>query len=353
MTTRPPRVHDLRSEIDQTLTVAGTMANVSPGQALQLAAQAQMLADSIEYHAGLARALYAQAAAHSALNDMPKAAEVVRQVLSLAHEHGLWPLWFDTLDLAAGIAYDLEDYEAAIDAWLTSMERGYEHDAMLAVLRGYVGLSKVFFMYGDVPTKRALLEKARALLPAVGDGEVAFGLYINLAADACHRSDYAQALEELAAAEAMLPELGYCQYEHELYYYRGHVLRRQGQLAAAMRQLERGLALNASRSNLWGTTVNLIELGEACLDLGQLHAAQYYLNSVGDAPSLYLRMQVHGALARVNAALGRTDREFGHWQQHFALAEQLAGFGTQPQVAEVRRKALAERMRSVEQRLQP
>ncbi|TJZ77635.1 hypothetical protein [Chitiniphilus eburneus] len=348
----PPRAHDLRSEIDQTLAVAGTLANVSPEQALQLAGQAQMLAESIEYHAGQALALYTQAAAFSARNALVDAERMARRAQEMAEAHALWALWFDTLDLASGIAYDLEQYDVAVDGWLKQLERGFDRDEPLAILRGYLGLGKVFFMYGDLPTTTAMLEKAREYLPQITRHDVAFGLYINLAADACHHADFSAALKELASAEALLDEMGYCQYEHELYYYRGHIYRRQGKLHAALRQLERSLALNAGTSNQWGRTVNLIELGETCLDLGQLHAAQYYLNSVEEAPMLYLQMQIHGVLARVSAAVGRTDREFVHWQKHFALAERMAEAGAQPHVAKLRGKALAERMRIVENRRQ-
>ncbi|WP_284206266.1 hypothetical protein [Chitiniphilus shinanonensis] len=347
-----PRAHDLRSEIDQTLAVAGTLANVSPNQALQLAGQAQMLAESIEYHPGQALALYTQAAAHSARNVLNEADQAARRALEMAETHALWSLWFDTLDLASGISYDLEQYDVAVDNWLKQLERGFDRNDPLAILRGYLGLGKAFFIYGDPVTTTAMLEKAREYLPQISRNDVAFCLYINLAADACHRGDFAAALVELAAAEALLDDMGYCQYEHELYYYRGHIYRRQGKLQAALRQLERSLVLNAGTSNQWGRTVNLIELGETCLDLGQLHAAQYYLNSVEEVPMLYLQMQIHGVLARVSAAVGRTDREFVHWQKHFALAEQLAEAGAQPHVAKLRSKALAERMRIVENRRQ-
>ncbi|AOY01036.1 hypothetical protein [Jeongeupia sp. USM3] len=322
-----PRTFNLRAEIDQTLAVAATLTHSQPAEALALAQQARQRAHAIAYHAGEARACLQAGRAGFAVPDGEDAHPACLDAAALADALGDRLLWSEAIHLAAETHYGLGRYQQAEAHWLALLERGLADGPALARLLGYLGMAKLYFMLVAPEPTAAMLDKAKRALPQVDRLDICFGLHINIAAHhyRCGNDDAAGA--ELAEAEALLPRLGFCEFEPELYYYRGYLLKRQGRLVAARRQFERSLSLNGSAHNHWGKVVNLVALGETCLALAEPHAADHYLRRALDGAvqlgSPYLEAECHAALARASADVGYTHGEFAHWQRHFALMTRL------------------------------
>ncbi|MBM3116549.1 tetratricopeptide repeat protein [Jeongeupia naejangsanensis] len=323
----PARVFNLRAEIDQTLAVAATLTHSQPAEALLLATQSRQRAQAIAYRAGEARAWMQAARAAFAMPDCAEAHPACVAAAELADTLGDPLLWSEATHIAAEVRYGSGSYQEAEAHWLALLERGLAGGPALARLLGYLGMAKLYFMLIAPEPAAAMLAKAERELPDIDRLDIRFGLHINIAAHHYRCGDDDATVAELATAEALLPRLGFCEFEPELYYYRGYLLKRQGRLGEARQQFERSLSLNGSAHNYWGKVVNLVALGETCLDLAQPHAADHYLRRALDgAISLgapYLEAQCQAALARACADIGDTHGEFAYWQRHFTLMAQL------------------------------
>ncbi|GHD64951.1 tetratricopeptide repeat protein [Jeongeupia chitinilytica] len=322
-----PRTFNLRAEIDQTLAVAATLTHSQPTEALALANQAQQRARAISYREGEARAWLQAGRAAFAMPDCDEAHPACVAAAELAESIGDMTLWSEATHIAAEVRYGLGRYQQAEVHWLALLERGLVQGLALAQLFGYLGMAKLYFMLVAPGPTSAMLDKARRVLPQVDRLDVRFGLHINIAAHHYRCGEDAAAGIELAEAETLLPRLGFCEFEPELYYYRGYLFKRQGRLVEARQQFERSLSLNGSAHNHWGKVVNLVALGETCLAQGEPHAADHYLRRALDGAiqlgSPYLEAECYAALARACADVGYTHGEFAHWRAHFNLLEQL------------------------------
>ncbi|BCL76912.1 hypothetical protein JHS3_26480 [Jeongeupia sp. HS-3] len=323
----PLRTFNLRAEIDQTLAVAVTLMYSHSLEAAALAGQAQQRASALHYREGEARAWLIRARAAHALPHRDDAYTASLAATALADSLGDTLLWSEATHIAAESQYGAGHYQQAEPHWLALLARGLADGPPLARLLGYLGMAKLYFMLDAPVQTAAMFARARRELPQIERLDYRFGLHINIAAYHYRGGDDAAAVAELAEAEALLSRLGFCEFEAELYYYRGYLLKRQGKPAEARQQFERSLSLNGSANNHWGKVVNLIALGETCLALAEPHAADHYLRRALEGakwiPSPYLQAQCHSVLAQASAAVGDTQAEFAHWQRHFAILETL------------------------------
>ncbi|MGL6040235.1 MAG: hypothetical protein ACRC01_03425 [Deefgea sp.] len=349
--------YDLRAEIEETLKIARSFIHTDPSEALRLAHFVKDRAATIEDRESQALAALVIALAYRAT---PSAKEDERETAAanastLALQNGLDDAWIDAIDCHADVTYDTANYNEAMDLWLQLLEVGLERHWPKAIARAYIGIGKLFFIYDDPQSSLATHLKVTPLLSGIADKNIHVCHYLNVAAAQLHLNHDLASNQALDLAESALHELAFCEYEPELYYYRAHLLRNQGQKEAAKQQLERALALSARSSNYWGKVVNMIAIGELHLEQNETHSSHYFMQQAMDAaasiPAKYLLMLAHAGLAQTYAAKGQTDLEFTHWQQHFEIAEEISTGKTNQRLTTFKRHSLLQRVHELEESL--
>lgn len=347
--------YDLRAEIKETLQIARRFIHTDPNEALRLAQFVMDRAATIENSDSQAQAALVIALAFRA---MPSAKEDEREAAaalasSLALQNGLDEAWIDAIDCYADVSYDTGNYSEAMDLWLQLLEVGLDRRWPKAIARAYIGIGKLFFIYEDPQSCLATHQKVAPLLSDIADQNIHVCHYLNVAAAQLHLRNDTASHQALDLAENAVHKLAFCEYESELYYYRAHLLRNAGQKEAAKQQLERALALSARSSNYWGKVVNMIAIGELHLEQNETHSSHYYMQQALDAaasiPAKYLLMLAHAGLAQTYAAKGQTDLEFNHWQQHFAISEEINNSSTSQRLVTFKRHSLLQRVHELEQ----
>lgn len=346
--------YNLRTEIEETLNIARSLIHADPNEALRLAHFVTDRAATIEDHQSQAQAALVIALAYRA---MPSALEDEREQAAakasqLALQYELNEAWVDAIDCHADVSYDTGNYNEAMDLWLQLLEVGLERDWAKAIARAYIGIGKLFFVFEDPESSLATHLKVTPLLSEISDPNLQVCFYLNVAAAQLHLQNEAAAHQALDNAENTLRNLAFCEYEPELYYYRGHLLRKAGQSAAAKQQFERAFALNGSSNNYWGKVVNMIAIGELHLEQNETHSSHYFMQQALDAaasiPAKYLLMLAHAGLAQTYAAKGQTDLEFTHWQQHFEIADEINRGKASQRLATFKRHSLQQRVHELE-----
>jgi len=349
--------YNLRSEIEETLNIARSLIHAAPDEALRLAHFVTDRAATIEDHKSEALAALVIALAFRA---MPTAKEDEREAAAakasqLALQNDLDDTWIDATDCYADVCYDTGNYNEAMDLWLQLLEVGLERRWSKAIARAYIGIGKLFFIFEDPPSSLATHLKVTPLLSDIPDKNIHVCHYLNVAAAQLHLHNDLASNQALDQAENALQTLAFCEYEPELYYYRGHLLKKVGQKQAAKQQFERAFALNGSSNNYWGKVVNMIAIGELHLEQNETHSSHYFMQQALDAaasiPAKYLLMLAHAGLAQTYAAKGQTDLEFTHWQQHFEIAEEINSGKTHQRLATFKRHSLLQRVHELEDSL--
>ena len=348
-------MYNLRAEIEQNLDIAYSLIHTAPDEAMRLAGFAQQRADSMAASAAQTRAALIIALAFRAMPtaNVDERVHAAQQASQLALHHNQGEAWVAAQDCWADVCYDQGHYGEAMDLWLQLLEAGLENQWFDAIARAYIGIGKLFFIYDDPNSCLATHLKVAPLLGKIARLDLHVCHHINVAAAQLHLRNDAASHAALDRAQAVLQTLAFCEYEPELYYYRAHLLRNVGDNSAAKQQLERALALSARSSNYWGKVVNMIALGELHLEQNETHASHYFmqqaLNMAQEIPAKYLVMLAHGGLAQSYAAKGQTDLEFSHWQQHFALAEEIKADEMSARLATFKRHSLLQRVHELEQ----
>ncbi|QZA77801.1 hypothetical protein K4H28_16285 [Deefgea tanakiae] len=349
--------YNLRTEIEETLNIARSLIHTDPDEALRLARFVTDRAASIEDRNSQALAALIIALAFraipSAKEDEREAAAATASLLALQND--LDDAWIDAIDCHADVSYDTGNYNEAMDLWLQLLEVGLERRWPKAIARAYIGVGKLFFIYEDPQSSLEAHLKVTPLLSEIADKNIHVCHYLNVAAAQLHLHNELASNQALDLAESALIELAFCEYEPELYYYRGHLLRNAGQKEAAKQQFERAFALNGRSSNYWGKVVNMIAIGELHLAQNETHSSHYFMQQALDAaasiPAKYLLMLAHAGLAQTYAAKGQTDLEFTHWQQHFEIAEEINTGKTSQRLATFKRHSLQQRVHELEDSL--
>ncbi|WP_288841694.1 hypothetical protein [uncultured Deefgea sp.] len=348
--------YDLRAEIEQMLLIARALVYTDPAETLRLAQFISFRAQSINDARAETQATLLIALAFRAT---PSVAEGVREHMAevacqLAQHYADDESWLTAIDCHADVAYDIANYAKAMDLWLQLLKRSLAQQWPEGMARAYIGLGKLFFISEDLASSLATHLKVAPLLAQICDKNLHICHHINIAAAQLHLNHDTAAQLALDRAEALLCELPFCEFEPELHYYRAHLLRKAGQQNLAKQQLERALALSARSCNHWGKVVNMIALGELHLEQQQTHASQYFmqqaLDTATEIPAKYLVQLAHAGLAKSYAASGQTDLEFTHWQQHFAIYEEIKSNNQRQQLSSSK---LSDLLRHVEQETIP
>lgn len=347
---------NLQAEIQQTLDIATTLVHTNPHESIRLArqaaARAEMLArGDLETQSSLIQ-LLAYRALPSTVPDVIEQAAL--QTITLAQTYQQDEVWIEAMNTYADVLYGTNQYDAAMDYWLRLLEAGIDRNEPYAKAVAYIGIGKLFWTFEDPQACLAYYEKARLALEHSERVEPRVCLLINLAACAYQRRQYAQAHEYLDQAEGLVAELAFCEYEPEIYYYRGYLYRAVGQQEQACQLLKRALMRNAHTCNIWLRAVTMVGLGEIYLDLNMPHQAQYFMQQALDVtlatPNLYryLVMQAHEGLARCYQATGQTELEFKHWSTHFDLSDALLNHGMNQRLANFKCHSLQQRVHELE-----
>lgn len=348
--------YNLRDEIRQTLDIAKTLIHPHPDEAIRLAGLAADRALTLghtedETSAWLVKLLAFRARPSTALADIEEAAQLTIQ---LAQNNAQHDVWVEAVNCYADILYGIGQYDAAMDYWLQLLEAGIDHDWPLAKGQAYLGIGKLFWTFEDPTACLEHSQKAQKELDLVDLVVPKVCLTINLAAYAYQRRQYFLSHQYLDQAEEMLKDVAFCEYEPEIYYYRGYLLRAEGNIEAACEQLKRALLLNAHSSNTWGKSVTMIGLGEIYLDMGEPYKAQYFMHQALETAQAtpnhfpYLVMQAHEGLAKCYNATGQTEQEFSHWSLHFDMADKLINSHMNHRLASFKRHSLQLRVHELE-----
>ncbi|WP_348943797.1 tetratricopeptide repeat protein [Chitinibacter sp. FCG-7] len=346
--------YNLREQISQTLDIAKTLIHPSPFEAIRLADQSAERANILGYGAFEAEAALIKLLAYRAEASTP--IDVIESTalhtIALAQLHQQEHIWLEALNWYADILFGMSQYDAAMDYWLQLLEVGIDRNWAQARAQAYIGIGKLFWIFEDHQSCLEYTHKAQHEMQQVKQVEAKVCLLINLAAYAYHRRQYLLSHQYIDQAQELVLGIPFCEYEPEIYYYRGYLFRAEGKIDAACDQLKRALVLNAHSSNNWGKAVTMIGLGEINLDAGRPHQALYFLNQALEVssamPNPYLVMQSHELLARCHNALGQTDLEFQHWSKHFDLSDGLVNHVMNHRLASFKRQSLQLRVHELE-----
>jgi tetratricopeptide (TPR) repeat protein len=351
--------YNLLAEITQTLDIAKTLVHPQPDEAIRLANYAAERANTLGHSEEETRAWLIKLLAYRARPQTTSAEieEAALNTLRLAQNNLLHDTWIEALNCHADILYGFGHYDAAMDQWLQLLEAGLELNWPYAKALAYIGIGKLFWIFEDPQACMEYSNKAKDALQNVEQIEPKACLIINLAAYAYQRRQYDLSHQYLDQAEQLLKTIAFCEYEPEIYYYRGYLLRAAGQTTPALEQLKRALVLNAHSNNNWGKAVTMIGLGEIYLELGEAHKALYFmqqsLTTAMAAPNhyRYLVMQAHEGLAKCYNMIGQTENEFSHWAQHFDLSDTLMSEVMNHRLASFKRHSLQLRVHELEHEL--
>lgn len=349
--------YNVRNQVIELLDIAQTLVHSSPAQAVELANQAADRAQALGYGELEAQAWLTRLQAYRAQprTTLDQIEVTALQAIDLTRAAGQTAGWVEAMNCYSDIMYGIGQYDVAMSYWLQLLEAGIDQDLPLARAYGYIGVGKLFWTFEDPTSSLQYTDKASEALQAVALINPKVCLLINQASYCYQHRDYPGAHGYLDQAEALLQDVAFCEYEPEIYYYRGYLLRAAGDLRAAQEQFKRALLLNAHSSNFWGKSVTMIGLGEVSLDLHEPHKAMYFMQQALEIASAtpnsyrYIVMQAHHGLARCYQALGQTEREFRHWTLHFDLADELLNQVMNKRLAAFKRNSLQLRVHELEQ----
>lgn len=347
---------NMQAEVKQTLDIARALVHSDPEESIRLALLTADRADMLGHGDLVTEASLIELMAYRARPITPP--EVIErtalQTIALAQTHQQDEIWIEAMNTYADILYGTNQFDAAMDYWLQLLEAGIDRNWPYANAVAYIGIGKLFWTFEDPHASLAYSSKAQAAMDQVERVEPKVCLMINLAAYAYQHRQYADSHRYLDQAEELVKGMAFCEYEPEIYYYRGYALRAVGKLDEACEQLKRALMLNAHTCNIWGKSVTMIGLGELYLQLNEPHKAQYFmqqaLETAQSTPNIYryLVMQAHEGLAKCFQHTGQTEKEFWHWSQHFDLSDQLLSDVMNQRLATFKRHSLQLRVHELE-----
>ncbi|MBI0398865.1 ATP-binding protein [Cyclobacterium marinum] len=328
--------------IDQLNRLGEIYYHRNPDSLYLLAMKSLKASEQISYTAGKVDAYRNIGAYHNLKGEYTQALSYFKEGLSLAEKEEYW-LGLANIYNSMGLNdYERGNYSDAVTHYLQALKIKEKHLSKLEQSKTLNNLGLVFMDFGDIEKALAYHTRALKIREAYNDQTGIASSRINIALIYKERGELEEAMSQFEATLELGLKMNNRQLISVSYFNIGELFLLRGANENAYRNFEKAYFVDKEREDLVGIGFDLLGMGEAQLNMNQLHKAK---QNIQESLEIFVESDIksnidksHLLLSKVFEKMNDNAQALHHFKLHKLYQDSIVNLETNKQIQEISAK---------------